>query len=117
MPKPPGAGKDWKRIRNFNEAFPEFIEWLTNNHKKALDVLETTLDNPEASANLRHSAAKEVNNMYLKFHDKLLKAKPEDFKSVDTGYQKHKKNVLNKNPKVVPLINTDIIIDDEDTGT
>lgn len=116
MPKPPGAGKDWKRIRNFNEAFPKFIEWLTKYHEKALGVLGETLDNPDASVNLRHSAAKEVNSMYLKFHDKLRDAKPEDFKNVDTGYQKHKKNVLNKK-KEEGLIQLKFNPDEENTGT
>jgi hypothetical protein len=118
MPKPPGAGKEWVKIRKFNESFPKFIGWLTKYHEKALDVLGDTLDNEEASVNLRHSAAKEVNNMYLKFHDKLRDVKPEDFVKIDTGYQKHKKNVLGKKKgNITPLIQTEFIPEENDTGT
>ena len=78
------------------------------------------MDDLEANPNLRHSAAKEVNNMYLKFHSQLKNAKASDFVK-ESDYEKAKrlkekeKKAGIKQPQFLKLTYNEI--EDDITGT
>lgn len=117
MPKAPGAGTEYTAVQKFNKKFPAFLNWLTKYHSKALDVLGETLDDVGANPNLRHSAAKEVNNMYLKFHSQLKNAKASDFVK-ESDYEKAKRlKEKERKAGVTPLLKLEYDPEDEMNGT
>ena len=117
MPKPPGSNKMCSAVNTLNDEFPKFIRWIAKYHKKALKVLGDTLDDENASVNLRHSAAKEVNNMATKYFKEFKGAKPSDFIPEETDWEKHKKKLeKEKAAGVIPLLKT-TYDPEEDTGT
>lgn len=118
MPKPPGSNKHWSAVNTFNDEFPKLMRWIAKYHSKALKVLGDTLDDETASANLRHSAAKEVNNMAIKYFKEFKGATPKDFIPKETDWEIHKKKLeKEKAAGVTPLLQTEYIPEDEDTGT
>ena len=78
MAKAPGQNAHWKAAKDFNNTFPTFLTWITEQHPKALQVLASYLDN-DSNSNLQFGAAKSINEMALKFYKEFKNVTPKDF--------------------------------------
>lgn len=118
MAKVPGQGAEYKAVNDFNKTFPEFLKKVQDYTPKALDILCDTIDNPNATDNLRHGAANKIVEMSIRYWKEFRNATPKDF--VKDYYEKektgrsNKKRTVTKGNETSGFVSFDII---EDTGT
>jgi len=115
MPKAPGAGSLWSRIKKIKDFKETYIQEIASHIEESLSIKNNQLNSD--SENLRIGAA----NFYLSEWSKLEKefrnTEPQDLVG-ETAYEKHKKKLQKeKKAGVTPFLKTTYDPAEDDTGT